>query len=70
MSQCPVDAAIAVTSTQSILTLTLHMTSPLVREEQGSDAQESAEETEGRYVVRASRSLSVPVLCSWYADTV
>uniref|UniRef100_A0A3Q3WBU8 Uncharacterized protein n=1 Tax=Mola mola TaxID=94237 RepID=A0A3Q3WBU8_MOLML len=35
VSQCPVDAAIAVTSTQSILTLTLHMTSPLVREEQG-----------------------------------
>uniref|UniRef100_A0A3Q3WBW4 Uncharacterized protein n=1 Tax=Mola mola TaxID=94237 RepID=A0A3Q3WBW4_MOLML len=46
VSQCPVDAAIAVTSTQSILTLTLHMTSPLVREEQGSDTQESAEETE------------------------
>uniref|UniRef100_A0A3Q3W0I4 Uncharacterized protein n=1 Tax=Mola mola TaxID=94237 RepID=A0A3Q3W0I4_MOLML len=37
VSQCPVDAAIAVTSTQSILTLTLHMTSPLVREEQGNE---------------------------------
>uniref|UniRef100_A0A3Q3W5L1 DZF domain-containing protein n=1 Tax=Mola mola TaxID=94237 RepID=A0A3Q3W5L1_MOLML len=40
VSQCPVDAAIAVTSTQSILTLTLHMTSPLVREEQGTASGE------------------------------
>ncbi len=45
ISQCPEDAAIAVTSTkESALTLTIHLTSPLVRTE-----QESKTEEEGSY---------------------
>lgn len=45
ISQCPEDAAISVTSTkESALTLTIHLTSPLVRTE-----QESKTEEEGSY---------------------
>lgn len=48
VSQCPETAAIAVTSAKgSALTLTIHLTSPLVRTVQES---ESAEENEGTYV--------------------
>ncbi|XP_036955860.1 interleukin enhancer-binding factor 3-like isoform X1 [Acanthopagrus latus] len=45
VSQCPGDAAIAVTSTKSILTLTIHMTSPLVRVVPESTTEEETEET-------------------------
>ncbi|KAM3622578.1 uncharacterized protein V6R79_000592 [Siganus canaliculatus] len=45
VSQCPGDAAIAVTSTKSILTLTIHLTSPLVRTEQKNKTTEEEEET-------------------------
>lgn len=45
INQCPEDAAIVVTSTkESALTLTIHLTSPLVRTEQESKTAE-----EGRY---------------------
>nr|XP_020451886.1 interleukin enhancer-binding factor 3-like isoform X2 [Monopterus albus] len=44
VSQCPQDAAIAVTSTkESLLTLTIHLTSPLVRTEQESENTETEE---------------------------
>uniref|UniRef100_H3D3D3 Interleukin enhancer binding factor 3a n=1 Tax=Tetraodon nigroviridis TaxID=99883 RepID=H3D3D3_TETNG len=43
VSQCPGDAAIAVTSTQSVLTLTIHVTSPVVRTESESTSAETAE---------------------------
>nr|XP_046260335.1 interleukin enhancer-binding factor 3 homolog isoform X2 [Scatophagus argus] len=46
VSQCPGDAALVVTSTQSVLTLTIHLTSPLVRTEQGSEAAETPEDQE------------------------
>lgn len=38
VSQCPGDAAVAVTSTKSMLTLTVHMTSPIMRTEEGGGA--------------------------------
>ncbi|XP_068606699.1 interleukin enhancer-binding factor 3-like [Brachionichthys hirsutus] len=44
VSQCPEDAAIVVTSAMSVLTVKIHLTSPLVRMEQSN---ESAEEKEG-----------------------
>lgn len=52
VSQCPGDAAIVVTSTkESVLTLIIHLTSPLVRTVQESEtAEEEAEEEEGAYV--------------------
>ncbi|XP_040892610.1 interleukin enhancer-binding factor 3-like isoform X2 [Toxotes jaculatrix] len=44
VKQCPGDAAIVVTSTkESVLTLTIHLTSPLVRTEQESKAAEEEE---------------------------
>ncbi|XP_070769195.1 interleukin enhancer-binding factor 3a [Enoplosus armatus] len=44
VSQCPEDAAIVVTSTkESVLTLTIHLTSPLVRTEQESKTEEEEE---------------------------
>ncbi|XP_040002309.1 interleukin enhancer-binding factor 3-like isoform X2 [Xiphias gladius] len=44
VSQCPEDAAIVVTSTkESVLTLTIHLTSPLVRTEQESKTTEEEE---------------------------
>ncbi|XP_035493372.1 interleukin enhancer-binding factor 3 isoform X3 [Scophthalmus maximus] len=47
VSQCPVDAAIVVTSTkESVLTLTIHLTSPLIRTEKESKAAEGEEEEE------------------------
>ncbi|XP_029356951.1 interleukin enhancer-binding factor 3a isoform X2 [Echeneis naucrates] len=45
VSQCPGDASIVVTSTKELaLTLTIHLTSPLVRTEQESKAEEEEEE--------------------------
>lgn len=61
VSQCPGDAAIAVTSTKSMLTLTVHMTSPVMRTEQGSNAAENAAENEGAYAVAASERCLVCV---------
>uniref|UniRef100_UPI0037E798B6 interleukin enhancer-binding factor 3-like isoform X2 n=1 Tax=Semicossyphus pulcher TaxID=241346 RepID=UPI0037E798B6 len=44
VSQCPGDAALVVTSNkESVLTLTIHLTSPLVRKEQESTAVEKEE---------------------------
>ncbi|XP_030587526.1 interleukin enhancer-binding factor 3-like isoform X2 [Archocentrus centrarchus] len=46
VSQCPGDAAIVVTSTkESVLTLIIHLTSPLVRTEQESQTAEAEQET-------------------------
>lgn len=59
VSECPVDAAIVVTSTkETLLTLIIHLTSPLVRtlqEMKSSEHEEEAqEEEEGAYVGPAS----------------
>eukprot|EP00066_Takifugu_rubripes_P022041 XP_011611307.1 PREDICTED: interleukin enhancer-binding factor 3-like isoform X1 [Takifugu rubripes] len=43
VSQCPGDAAVAVTSTKSILTLSIHVTSPAVRTEEESSSAETPE---------------------------
>ncbi|XP_035516149.1 interleukin enhancer-binding factor 3-like isoform X2 [Morone saxatilis] len=48
VSQCPGDAAIVVTSTkESVLTLTIHLTSPLVRTAQESKTAEEEEKEQG-----------------------
>ncbi|XP_047434818.1 interleukin enhancer-binding factor 3-like isoform X2 [Mugil cephalus] len=47
VSQCPIDAAIVVTNTkESVLTLIIHLTSPLVRTEEESKSTEEEEEEE------------------------
>lgn len=63
VSQCPGDAAIAVTSTRSMLTLTIYMTSPIIRTEEGGDAAESAGPCRGVRAVSGVCVLSLQTLC-------
>lgn len=65
VSQCPGDAAVAVTSTKSILTLSIHVTSPSVRTEQESSSAEATEGNGGMNVV-ATSSQPEP-FCAWSA---
>lgn len=63
VSQCPGDAAIAVTSTKSMLTLTIYVTSPIIRTEEGGDMAMSASTFRGVRVVPSVCVLSLLTLC-------